>query len=148
MEALTANNAYIIELASAATLMLWLTLVIVLRGLVFDMDTSGARYSFHAILAIYRQFYGIIFVFGTILASISDHNASWCRLDFALSSIYALFFVLWTAWQYEAYQHGRYRERDGRSTYTGWKYAVTLTLGIMSPVLFAVGLLGLIIYGQ
>jgi hypothetical protein len=74
-----------------------------------------------------------------------DHGSVY-RIVFALASVYALFFVLWLTFQYEGYQHTRYA-KDGRSPYTGWKYAVTLTLGVLSPILLAIGLLG-VAYGQ
>lgn len=106
----------------------------------FEMDSNSGRHSFHAFLAIYRQIYAGIFIFGSILAMVAAHG-SVCRILLALSAVYALFTVLWITFCYEGYQHARYQSVGGRSTYTGWKYALTLTLGAMSPILFAIGLL-------
>jgi hypothetical protein len=135
-----------VESIAIITLLLWLGLSLVFHGKVFDMDTAGTRYSFHAAFAIYRQIYAAISVFGIILAIFVDHVAR-SKVMFVLASIYALLFVLWTAYQYEHYQHQRYSESRGKSTYRGWKYALTLTLGGMSPILFAIGLLEFA-YGQ
>ncbi len=137
------------------TLLLWAALSIVLRGKSFEFDSIGARYSFHSVFAIYREIYTGIAVFGGLLAMVVDHGSVY-RVVFALSSVYALFFVLWLTFQYEGYQHIRYRPSVnpnspityvGTSPYTGWKYAITLTAGVMSPLMFAVGLLG-VAYGQ
>ena len=137
--------AFTLQLVIAVTLVLWLALAITLRGRSFDFDTSSARYSFHSVFAVYRQIYAGIFIFGSILSMLTDRGTVY-RIVLALSSVYAMFFVLWLTFQYEGYQHERYGE-NGKSPYTGWKYAATLTLGIMSPVLFALGLIGAV-YGQ
>ena len=134
-----------LKLILAVTLLLWLALSILLRGKSFDFDTTGARYSFHSVFALYRQIYAVIFIFGGALAMVIEHGSVY-RIILALSSVYAMFTILWLTFQYESYQHLRYRE-NGRSPYTGWKYAITLVLGAMSPLLFACGLLGAV-YGQ
>ncbi len=127
------------------TLLMWLALSIVLRGKSFEFDSIGARYSFHSVFAVYREIYTGIAVFGGLLAMVVAHGSVY-RVILALASVYALLFVLWLTFQYEGYQHARYA-KDGRSLYTGWKYAATLTLGVLSPILLAVGLLG-VAYGQ
>ena len=134
--------AFVIKLAIAVTLVLWLALAIILHGRSFYFDTPGARYSFHSVFAIYRQIYAGLFIFGGILSMLTDHGTEY-RIILALSSVYAMFFVLWLTFQYEGYQHVRYGA-GGKSSYTGWKYATTLTLGIMSPILFAIGLIGVV----
>lgn len=131
---------FTLQLVIAVTSVLWLALAITLRGRSFDFDTSSARYSFHSVFAVYRQIYAGVFIFGGILSMLTDRGTGY-RIILALSSVYALFFVLWLTVQYESYQHARYSGND-KSPYTGWKYATTLTLGVMSPVLFAVGLIG------
>ena len=136
---------FAVKLIVAITLVLWLALAIVLRGRSFDFDTAGARYSFHSVFSIYRQIHAGVFIFGGILSMLTDRGAGY-RIILALSAVYALFFVLWLTFQYEGYQHARYGA-GGKSPYTGWKYAATLTLGVMSPILFAIGLVGTV-YGQ
>lgn len=117
---------------------MWSMLLIHLSGKAFEMDFNSGRHSFHTFLAIYRQIYSGIFVFGIILFMI-EHGFT-CRTLLALSSVYALLMILWVTFCYEHYQHDRYQP-NGLYTYTGWKYALTLTLGAMSPILFAIGLL-------
>lgn len=136
---------FAIKLVVAVTLVLWLALAIALRGRSFDFDTPGSRYSFHSVFAIYRQIYSGVFIFGGILSMLTDRGAGY-RILLALSSVYAMLFVLWLTFQYEGYQHARYGA-GGKSSYAGWKYAVTLALGVMGPVLFAIGLVGTV-YGQ
>lgn len=131
-----------IPLVIAASAILLLGLTLVMSNGPFEMDSNSGRHSFHAFLAVYSQIYAGIFVFGSILAMVAVHG-SVCRVLLALSAVYALFTVLWITVCYERYQHARYQQMPsgGRSTYTGWKYALTLTLGAISPILFAIGLL-------
>ena len=143
MEALT------IKLAFIATLALFVLISITLYGRTFEMDSNSGRHSFHAMFAIYRHIYVAIFILGCTLPLIaaSTEQSAPFRLILALSAVYALFMILWLTYQYEIYQHSR-RWVNGLATepspYTGWKYAVTLTLGVMSPILFAIGLVGLV----
>lgn len=143
----------VIALVLLVTSGLLVSLSFVLGSRTFEMDTSGpgaGRHSFHALFAIYRKIYAGIFVAGTLLPVLmpASGDVDVFRMLLDLSAVYALFMVLWTAFQYEIYQHLRYLPGiQARSPYKGWKYAVTLTLGIMSPLLFAIGLIG-IYHGQ
>lgn len=114
-----------------------ITLAWNMRGLIFDLD-PGDKHSFHAFFYVYRQVYGVIFVAGVALSMLVPSADA--KLLLSLSAIYALVFVLWLTFCYERYQHTRYRQ-DSRGSYSGWRYAVTLTWGAMSPALFALGLL-------
>jgi hypothetical protein len=150
-----------IQFVIAAAIVLWLSLCITLRGRVFEMDSVGSvdeyhpvltgRHSFHAIFGIYRRIYGGIFGAGIVAAILAPpaDNGGVYRVLPALAAVYGLIFVLRLTVHYERRQHLRYPP-GGKSPYLGWRYAVTLTLGVMSPVLFAVGLVGLIgaLYGQ
>jgi|SRR5579872_962338 len=145
------NESLIPSLVPWVTLLLWLILNLRLRGRVFDMDPGDG--SFFDLLLVYRSIYGAILIIGTIVPLIANNPIEYSsggRELLALSAVYALFMLLWLTFCYEAYLH-RPKLKDidgklvvkGKSPYTGWRYAITLALGIMSPILFALGLLEL-----
>ena len=128
----------IIAVTLIVTLLSWLVLSIGLRGEVVEMDPD-VKYSFLLFFTIYRQIYAVIFLASIVLSMLMPSPES--RLWMALATVYSLFFTLWLTFCYEGYQH------RGKAAYTGWRYAVTLTLGGMSPILFVIGLLVGIVNG-
>ena len=143
------NMSYsILCVTSLLAVALWSVLSIRMLGLVFEMDPGG-KHSFYPMFTIYRQTYAAIFLSGIVLATVTPSPDS--RLLEALAAIYAMLFVLWLTFCYESYQHARYNYSSldsGKSCYTGRKYAVTLTLGVMSPFLFVLGLLMGAVHGS
>jgi len=128
--------------------LLWTGGMALLHGRCFEMD-AHARYSFYAILALYRRLSFTLFGVGVLVGLESAYLRLVTVTIATLSAaIYSLLFQVWLTWCYELYLHQRYREGPSGtlvslvSSYTGFQYAVTLALGLSALVLFIVGLVG------
>jgi len=113
---------------------LWLAFSILVRGKSFKMD-SLAPGSFFGTFAVYRETAVLVFWVSMAMAVFSAYKG-WPPATYvnAAAAILAFLFVSWLSWCYEGYL-------AIKTSYSGMRYALTLSLGICSLVYFIAGIL-------
>lgn len=109
------------------------------KGMLYEMDWGGPG-NFVYLQMIYNSYYKLLAIialteaFATGFYELRDASVF---LFFA--SCNAFIFPIFLNYSYEEYCHQRWAE-NGKSSYTGPKYAITLTLGICAIIFFFIGL--------
>ena len=148
------DTAVIIPLyATAAAFLYWMGASLLLQGASVRMDIldpslpNGGRFTFHQFFVIYRRLAYVVFAVDMALAvavtlikglmTSRPFEVAGSLVNYSLSAVAALLFIVWLTVRYESYQHcERYR---------GWQYALTWTLGGYSLVTFILGLLATVL---
>ena len=131
-------------------LLLWGCLAIPNWNKRFEMDWGYRNPgSFFAPFAIYRRMAWTIFALSLPQAGAWAYAKSGFLASLLLmAAILAFLFNFWLTFCYEEYLHSKYVNADAvrlgvvvtnYSSYVGWKYALTLALGLYSLFLFVVG---------
>lgn len=111
------------------------------KGKVFEFDWGAHKASFPALHVPYREVAFIVFISAMAYAYLDYRQGlGVSALVLVFAAMDALLFnVLMTVF-YEAYLHTKWAfSGDGKSNYTGSKYALVWTLGISAIVYFVVG---------
>jgi hypothetical protein len=126
----------------------WLIFYAELGGRVYEMD-HGQKEGSNLAFVLYRPTFYTIIAVGLIGAIWNaEAKQEWPAIALMGAAIYALLFNAWLAYSYEAYLHAKYPKNlppnvmnySGPSNYSGWKYAITLSLACSAIFLFIAGL--------
>ncbi len=126
--------------SAALPIALWLAFCAFLRSDYYAMDQGYHKGSFFPLLILYSVFGYVVFLASLVISMVEFYNNMfWAPSVLMVAAVDALLFVVFLLTSYESYLHYQ-ADHPEQSNYSGFKYAMTIALGLSAVVTFIMGL--------